>query len=111
MLGIILIYFIGKKFYELAKQFNQNNWLYAILGIASYYFGSIVIGGVIIGLIIELFMSTSIDGYSDLGVGIMVLPFGLATTYLFHFLLKKKWEKTVMIVKDEIQDIGKSIED
>ena len=33
MLGLLLIYFIGKYFYDLAAEFEKNKWLYAILGV------------------------------------------------------------------------------
>lgn len=111
MLGILLILAIGNYFYKLAQKFNQNKWLYAILGIVSYYFGAIVVGGIILGIFIELVLSSSIDNYSDLFFSLMALPFGILTTCLFYFLLRKKWKKSVVIVKDEIQDIGKNIDE
>lgn len=111
MLGIVLLFFIGKYFYKLAEEFSQNKWLYAILGIVSYYFGAIVIGGVSIGLFIEFFTDEYIDNYSETTLGYMVLPFGIGFTYLFYYLLKRKWKKSLTLVKDEIQDIGKSVEE
>jgi predicted membrane protein len=110
MLGIVFLYIIGKYFFKLAEKFNQKKWLFAILGVASYYFGSIVIGGVLLGISLELIMPSGIDTFSDFALGLMLIPFGIATTYLFYYLLKKKWEKSVVVVKDEIQDIGKSQE-
>ncbi len=31
--------------------------------------------------------------------------------YLFYYLLKKNWKKTVVVEKNEIQDIGKQLDD
>ncbi|WP_248723893.1 hypothetical protein [Seonamhaeicola sp. ML3] len=107
MLGLILVYFIGKRFYDLSVAYNQKKWLFAILGVASYYVGAIVIGGFTLGIIDGLF-DLGIDWDNNLGAGLLALPFGLLTVYLFYILLKKKWEKTGVEVKDEIQDIGKA---
>ena len=38
MLGLLLIYWIGKKYYELATEHNRSPWGYAILGVFVYYF-------------------------------------------------------------------------
>jgi hypothetical protein len=107
MIGILFIYFIGKYFFKLAEDFNQNKWLYAILGIAMYYAGTLL-GGVLLGLFSGL-SGMDIDWDNSTLMAVLALPFGLATVYLFYYLLKKKWEKAVVAV-DEIQDIGNSAE-
>ncbi len=43
----LLIYFIGKYFYKLSEEYNQNKWLYAILGIVVYYAAGICLGFVL----------------------------------------------------------------
>jgi len=109
MLGIILLVFIGQKYYRLAKGYNITNpWVYPILGIITYYVGSILFGGILIGLAIEFLSSSSIDDFSDTAFGLMGLPFGLISVYALYFILKKKWQKSFVEVRDEIQDIGKS---
>ena len=47
MLGIVLIYWLGKYFYQLAEKYNQNKWLYAILGIVVYYVSQLFFGFVL----------------------------------------------------------------
>lgn len=81
MLGILLIYFIGKYFYRLAEKFNQNKWLYAILGIVTYYVGTFV-GGIILAIFDEL-LTMEINWENNFALGLLVLPFGIASTYLF----------------------------
>ena len=110
MLGLILIFFIGKYFYELAQDYYKHRWLYAILGIASYYFGAIVVGGVIVGLYIEFLTDGFIDDYSDTLLSFILFPFGIATAYVFYYFLKKRWQKEEDSSKDEIDDIGKITE-
>lgn len=109
MLGIILIIFIGKHFFKLAESYNKNKWLYAILGIVSYYAGS-AIGGIIIGLLSELF-GWYLDFDNNLILIAIAIPFGLGTVALFHYLLKKNFEQNKPEPIQSIEDIGKSIEE
>ncbi len=109
MLGILLIYFIGKRFYDLSEEYKQNKWLYAILSIVVYYVG-IFSTGIILG-IITAFGIIDIDLENSLMMSLISLPFGLGAVYLFYILLEKKWKKTVVVVKDEIQDIGKNVDE
>ncbi|PWH83171.1 hypothetical protein DIS18_01040 [Algibacter marinivivus] len=111
MLNILLIYFIGKYFYQLAGKYKQNKWLYAILGVGSYYLGAIVIGGILVGLYVEFMTDSYIENYSKRTLGFILMPFGIGCAYLFHYLLEKRWRKTVDLVKDEIEDIGKTQEE
>lgn len=93
MFGLIFIYFIGKYFYKLAETHNRNKWLFAIFGIASYYAGTIL-GGVILGLISVISGTNFIDGIDDTWVGLMCLPFGVITVWIFFVVLKNNWSKT-----------------
>lgn len=105
MLEIIIIYFIGKYFYRLAETYGQNKWLFAVLGVITYFVGA-AIGGVILFLL-DMQFELGIDWESKFLLTFLLLPFAVATCYLLHYLLKRSWEKSVVIVEDEIQDIGK----
>ncbi len=94
MLGLILIYFIGKSFYTLAETYHKNQWLYAILGVVSYYVGTFI-AGIFIGLYYELYAATSLEDMSDIALGLIALPFGLLACWGFYTLLKKQWEKNL----------------
>ncbi|MCB0439438.1 MAG: hypothetical protein KDD20_11930 [Mangrovimonas sp.] len=107
MLGLLLIYFIGKYFYDLAAEFEKNKWLYAILGVVMYYVGTFI-GGLILG-VLDALMELGIDWDNNLLLGLLGLPFGIAASYLFYYLLKKSWSKSVVLVKDEINEIGKQV--
>ena len=108
MLGLILIYFIGRSFYRLAEQFNKNRWLFAILGIVAYYAGTFI-GGLILG-IVDGFLGLGFNWDNDLSLGLIALPFGVLMTYVFYVLLKRNWKKLDVETVDMIQDIGKSID-
>ena len=105
MLGIILIYFIGKKFYQLADQFDKNKWGHAISGVVTYYAGTFLVG-LIIGVVIEVWGSISIYDLNDFVLTLIALPFGLLACYGLYTYLKKKYEKNASLTTDSIDDIG-----
>ncbi len=108
MLEIVIIFFTGKYFYKLAEEYNQNKWLYAIIGVVTYFIAAII-GGFILGLL-EVYFQIGIDWENTFLLTIILMPFAVGVCYLLHYLLKRSWEKNVVVVKDEIQDIGKDIE-
>jgi phosphotransferase system glucose/maltose/N-acetylglucosamine-specific IIC component len=109
MLSIIILFAIGRYFYKLAEAYKQNKWIFAILGVISYYAGAFA-GGIILGVLDEV-LGLGFDWDNNLLLTLVAIPFGLGTMYLFYFLLKKNWKKTVVEEKNEIQDIGKQLED
>jgi branched-subunit amino acid ABC-type transport system permease component len=108
MLEILIIFFTGKYFYRLAEDYNQNKWLYAIIGVVTYFIGA-VIGGAILGLI-EVVFQIGIDWTNSFLLTLILMPFAVGVCYVLHYLLKRNWDKKGIIVKDEIQDIGKPLE-
>ncbi|ULC58871.1 hypothetical protein MBM09_13245 [Flaviramulus sp. BrNp1-15] len=110
MLGLLLIYFIGKRFYDLSVEYNQNKWLFAILSVVVYYAAGFVFG--IVLAILDLYVfNWGIDWDNNFGINLLGLPVGLLAVWGFYMVLENKWKKTVVLVKDEIQDIGKNIEE
>ena len=105
MLGLALIYFIGKYYYNLAGYHDKNKWGYAILGIAAYYAGAFLLG-VIAGIVIELFTNSSVDDMNSFVLGLIGLPFGAGATALLYHLLKKNWEKNRKSDLEMIEQIG-----
>lgn len=104
MLGILFLYWIGKYFYQLAQKFNQNKWLYAILGLGVFY-GSQIVTAILIAIISEIF-DLGID-FESVIINLVGILFGGIACYLFYLLLEKVWKRDVIIIKDSIQDIGK----
>ena len=43
-------------------------------------------------------------------MNLLVIPFGLIVVWVFYMLLENRWKKNIVVVKDEIQDIGKQLE-
>lgn len=103
MIGLLLLFFIGKAFFKLAEQYKKNKWLFAILGIVSYYLG-VFLGGIIIALGYELYETDSIDNLNDTVLGLMALPFGVLICWGFYKLLVKQWEGVSLNTDDTILD-------
>ena len=110
MLSILLIYFIGKRFYDLSIEFNKNKWVYGILGIVAYY----VIGGILVFIIafLDIYVfGWEFDWESRFGVSYLSIPAGLLGVWGLYMVLENRWKKSVILIKDEINDIGKIAEE
>jgi len=93
MLGFVLIYFIGKYFYDLAVKYGKNKWLFAILGVLSYYAGIIILG-LAFGVILGLTGNSSFVESNSIILTLINIPLGLLTSWGFYWLLKNNWKKT-----------------
>jgi hypothetical protein len=104
MLGLVLLYFVGRYFNRLAKEYDKNGTLYAILGIVTY-FGSQFLIGVILGVVL-------ITSEGNLGIlednrfviDLLSIPVGLLAAWGLHAYLKKKWSTEMMPVDETILD-------
>jgi hypothetical protein len=104
MVGLILLYFVGKAFYDMAVSEGKSKWLFAILGVASYYTG-LFIGGLLLAIGYELFLDGSIDEVNETALSALALPFGVLACWGFYTLLKKRWSnKQAISAADEILD-------
>lgn len=105
MLGILLIYFIGKYFYDLALERGKTKtmqWVFAILGVVIYYVGSFV-GGMLLGILGYAFGWFDIETMNEFLISLMALPFGILASWGFYMILKKSWKSTdrETYIKDE----------
>jgi hypothetical protein len=105
MVGLILLYFVGKSFYDLAGLHGKRQWLYAILGVGSYYAG-LIVGGIMLGIGHELFIDGSIDDVNETLLGFLALPFGVLACWGFYRTLKSRWGKkeTFSNLAEEVLD-------
>lgn len=103
MLGLILLYWIGKYFYKLAEEYDKNKWAHAIFGIAVYYGGALGVG-ITFGIVAEIMSPGFIDSINETLLSIMMLPFGILSCYLLYKYLEKTWKKNLPI--NEIDEIG-----
>lgn len=107
MFGILLIYWVGKFFYQLAIQFNKSKWGFAVLGLATYY-GSQIIFGFILAMFNEIF-TLGVD-FDSVGINLLGIPIGAGACYLLYKFLEKKWKREYVNPLIEIETIGVSNE-
>lgn len=103
MLGLLLIYFLGKKFYDLAFDNKRKPWAYAILGIVTYY-GSLLLFGFVLGIILALTGNISFIEGHDLLFSLMSIPIGLLSAYILYKVLEKNWKKSPVNHQSELLD-------
>ncbi len=103
MLGLIIIYFIGKWFYKLAEKHDRQKWLFAILGVVVYY-GMSLLGGIVIVIIAISAGNEAILDTPDILLGLMGVPIGLLSMWGFHTILRKNWEANPKNSQSELLD-------
>jgi membrane protein DedA with SNARE-associated domain len=106
MLGLILLYWIGKYFYKLAEEYDKSKWGFAILGIVVYYVGTFLFAIILI-FGAEIFSPGYFDDVNEKLIDFICLPFGLLSCYLLYCYLKKTWEKNKPNPNKLIDEIGK----
>lgn len=103
MLGLLLLFFIGKAFFNLAQKHQRNRWLFGVLGIVVFY-GASIIGGFIIGFIAAAAGNESLFELPDFLQGIIAMPIGLLATWFFHYMLRKNWDSNPKDKNPELLD-------
>ena len=102
MIGLFILYFIGKSFNDLAFEFEKKRWVYIVLGIASYYAGTFTFS-ILLGIVLGLGAFEPVEIHPYLS-GLMVLPFGLLSCYLYYRYLKNQWSRQPGITDSELLD-------
>jgi len=92
ILTVIILVFIGRKFYELAHEYDRNRWAYAILGCVSFYAGA-WIGSFLIAVIGESASPGFVDTTNEVVLGLMGMPFGFLACWILYKILDKNWSK------------------
>lgn len=104
MLGIFLLYYVWKRFSELALEFDKsknNGWF----GILAYVVG-IISFGFSLGILNEIF-SWRIDWDNNIALNLMDIPVGIFSCYILYSILKRKWQAGYE-KKETVDDIGRS---
>ena len=100
MLGLILIYFVGKAYYELAKKYNKTAWLYAVLGVVSYYAG--IVAAVFSFIYYQAYVNNHIiDESEDMKYSLMSIPVGVVICLAFYQILKYNWKKKAEAIQTD----------
>ncbi len=94
MIGLILIFSIGKHFYKLAQEFEKSPpFGYAVLGVIVYY-GGMILFSLSLGVVIALVKPNYIDNLNNLVIGLIAIPFGILSCWLLSKYQRKRWSKT-----------------
>ncbi|RIA10129.1 hypothetical protein OE09_1982 [Flavobacteriaceae bacterium MAR_2010_72] len=75
-----------------------------LYNVAGFIFGSIL-------AILDLIFEWGINWDNSFGLNLLGIPVGLLADWGFYYVLKKRWEKSTVLVKNEIEDIGKPLGD
>ena len=86
MIGLIFIYWIGKAFYKLAEENDENKWLWAILGLVSFY-----ISQILFAILAFMMVDFSEDINLEKGLNIVSVIVGGLCCWGFYNALKKRW--------------------
>jgi hypothetical protein len=105
MLGILLLYWIGKYFYKLAETYDKSKWGFTILGVVVYYAGIVVLG-LLLGIVLEIFSPGYFEEMNDMALNLMALPLGLLSCYGFYKYLENTWKKNAPSTINSIDEIG-----
>ncbi|MCB0820137.1 MAG: hypothetical protein KDC13_05910 [Bacteroidetes bacterium] len=93
MLGLLLLYFIGKHFYQLAFEHNRKPWPPAILGVLAYFLGTFIYG-FILAITLELGFDTHIENINRYAVEFSSIPFGILAAYGLRTIYLRHWKKS-----------------
>src|SRR5690242_1894849 len=96
MLGLLLIYFIGKYYYNLAGEHGKSQWGFAILGVVTYYVGAFVMG-----IFLGIFYPDAAETMNNLVLGLIAMPLGILFTWGLYKILENQWGNTA---PDDFED-------
>ncbi len=106
MLGLLLLYWLAKPFYELAGEHNKSQWGFAILSIVVYYAGYLG-GAFVMGIVLAIIdpsLVEDISGVTEIVFSLLAIPFGLLSCWIFYRILHKQWNKVQEIPEGEVLD-------
>lgn len=103
MLGILMLFFIGRYYYQLAFEFEKNKWVFAIIGILTYYAGTLI-AAFIFGAVAVLSGNESWLEMGDLGLSLIALPFGLLAAWGLYRILDNNWKNKKKASTDSLID-------
>ena len=103
MISLLLIYFVGKAFYDLAHKYKKSEWGFAILGVVSYYFG-IIMCSFILGFITAFTGSDFVATTPRIVLGLLSIPIGIFSCWGLYSILKSEWRKNPAPLKNDTLD-------
>lgn len=103
MLALILIFFVGKYFFDLAGRYDRSEWGYAILGVITYYAGTFLIG-IILGVLGEFAVISDVESIPSVVLTIVAIPAGALSSYVLYRYLENRWDKPTYEPPSDVLD-------
>ena len=97
----IFIFYVGFYFYRLAENHHKNKWLFGIVGIATYFIGSIIYP-----LFIRFFYDEDIYDFDLAKITLKSFLIGISCVFFLFHLLSFIWSRKKIIKKEDIDKIG-----
>lgn len=98
MIGLlVLIYFIGRQFFFLARDYQHNPLLFAILGVDAYYLGTLLFDKIISALSDYSEFCLYLASTTPFIRGLAALPTGLLCCWIFFHILRAQWQRKLRI--------------
>ncbi len=88
MLGLLILTIIAVKFFDLAKANSKNKWLFALLGIGSYF--------LVTYTVITVLTSNIASGVDHSTLILFSVPIGCLASYAFYKVLQLNWTNQVV---------------
>lgn len=102
MLGLLLIYFVGRAFYRLAETHKRSKWLFAILGVVSYYVTQFIFAFAVVSYMLST--GSYLDSSTELVITLVGILVGGIGVSIFYAILRRAWEKKPRIDNNELLD-------
>ncbi len=90
VMRLLILFFIARWYYNLAKRYERNTVAYPVIAIIAYFTGSIS-SSFIIGLIFEAVSPGLVATVDRTLLSFLFIPFGLLYTYLLYDYLEKRF--------------------
>ncbi|MFT6244027.1 MAG: protein-S-isoprenylcysteine O-methyltransferase Ste14 [Salibacteraceae bacterium] len=103
MLGLLIIYWVGKWYFTLAEKHNKSKWLYAVLG-ALVYVTILITSPFLVVLIAFLVGADGTLELPQITLSLMGILIGLIATWALRAILKRQWENTLEAPEGELLD-------
>ena len=104
MLGILLIFFIGRYFYNLALKYDKNGWLYAVIGVVTYYGTGLLVGFALAILALILEWEDFLYEENTLFLNLLSIPVGILGCYILYYFLERYFKNNVKSTKPNTLD-------
>lgn len=102
LLGYIFLFYVGFYFWRLAENHNKNRWLYAFLGIVTYF-----VGLFLYVFYVKFIEFNNLDEFDLTVISLKSFISGTVFTVLMFQFLNFIWNKKKNIKNEDIDKIGK----